>query len=87
MTKSKFERLLITLGYSPVLVWENVNGFHARLENDTNYDSLLDQANPSFTEVITEGMYFPVVRLSHSDALILEHNTNVLIEEDEYELD
>jgi hypothetical protein len=32
-------------------------------------------------------MYFPVVRLSHSDALLLEHNTNVLIEEDEYELD
>ncbi len=87
MTKSKFERILITLGYSPVLVWENVNGFHARLENNTNYDSLLAQANPSFTEVITEGLYFPVVRLSHSDALILENNKNVLIEEDEYELD
>jgi hypothetical protein len=87
MTKSKFERYVISLGYSPVLVWENVNGFHARLENNTDYNSLLAQANPSFTEVITEGMYFPVVRLSHSDALLLENNTNVLIEEDEYEFD
>ena len=67
MTKSKFEYQLLSKGYKPVLVRENSNGFHARLENK-DLDIL---SNEGFTEVITEGMYFPVVRLSYEDANLM----------------